>query len=723
MPKSLHCPVCQTALPENASEGVCPVCESSGALDPGDESKRPLPRGADAPNTDQSESRFISDLIKIRFFGDYEVLEEIASGGMGVVLKARQLSLNRIVALKWIRSGLFATKQEKSRFIREAELAANLRHPNIVSIHETGECEGQPYFSMDFISGKSLAELGRDRKVSIDQAVRYVITIAEAIHYAHQQSILHRDLKPSNVLIDADGQPRITDFGLAKRFESSLADCRQPELTKTPPAARRKIQSLTVTGQVLGSPHYMAPEQACSGEATRRSDVYGLGAVLYHLLAGEPPFQGGTVMEVLRKVMEEEPKHPSLLNRLVDRDLATVCLKCLEKDPQRRYPSAEALAADLRRWLRHEPVSARRAGPLLRLARWIERSPLRAALVAVSCVAIAVASWATYNHWIIKLHTRERERREWALLQDESSPVEQLHWFSEDLAGFFGERPRFIGDAKRLSIGVYLETDQQAFIGKFAPLLRFLEQSLSWEGSPLKIDLFVFRNRGILEEALNDANPKVHIGRMGEAGLSLLLSDPNVALVPLVQQASGGKVGVLFTRDDTGITNVAGLKDKRLALGSRTSTASGYKALDRLLQDGLDSQSLQETFHKESEQNVDLVLSGKFDAGVTRLDKFNAYAETNKTLRILAVFDTTRMPWVATKSLDPELTEKLRDAMVGLTSENDKAILQGLPENATGGFVKVDAEYFRKKAKDMKRVTDLFFKSEGSNQPPMNELK
>jgi serine/threonine protein kinase len=250
-----------------------------------------------------------------RRFGDYELLEEIARGGMGVVYKARQLSLDRIVAVKMILAGEFATQQFVQRFRTEASAAAVLHHPNIVAIHEVGVHAGQHYFSMDFVDGPSLAALVGHVPLPPKRAARYVKTIAEAIHYAHEQGILHRDLKPSNVLIDANDQPRITDFGLAKRLAGET--------------------SLMLSGQMVGSPNFMPPEQATAkhGKVGRYSDVYALGGILYHLLTARPPFQADSLEIIVNQVLTAEPVSPRMLNPAVPRDLETICLKCLEKEP------------------------------------------------------------------------------------------------------------------------------------------------------------------------------------------------------------------------------------------------------------------------------------------------------------------------------------------------------------------------------------------------------
>ena len=258
---------------------------------------------------------------KVRYFGDYELIEELARGGMGVIYKARQGSLNRIVALKMILRGRLATPADVLRFRREAEAAANLQHPNIVAIHEIGQHEGQHYFSMDYVAGRNLADLMDGKPLPAQQAARYVRIIAEAVHFAHRRGTLHRDLKPQNVLIDEHDRPRITDFGLAKLMDEE--------------------SQLTLSGEVMGSPSYMAPEQAAGRQEQvgPQTDVYALGAILYELLAGRPPFSAPTAMATMRQVMEAEPAPPRTFSPGVPADVETICLKCLEKIPSRRYTS------------------------------------------------------------------------------------------------------------------------------------------------------------------------------------------------------------------------------------------------------------------------------------------------------------------------------------------------------------------------------------------------
>ena len=344
----------------------------------------------------------------LRRLGDYELLEEIARGGMGAVYRARQRSLNRQVAVKVLLAGHFASPSFFDRFRREAESAASLNHPNIVSVFEIGTHLGQPYFSMELIEGRSLAELVREQPMPPRPAAQLLKTIAEGVHYAHERGVLHRDLKPSNVIMDAQGVPHVTDFGLAKRFEVGQAS-RLPsagvakELPADPSGTLDEeggtpvLLSLTLTGEVFGSPNYMPPEQADPkrGPTTAASDVYSLGAILYQSLTGRPPFLADTLTQTLRLVAETEAVPPRLLNPGVPRDLETICTRCLEKDPRRRYASARELAEELDRFLRDEPIHARPISPAAKLARWCRRKPavaLSLGIAVASLLVIAVGS-------------------------------------------------------------------------------------------------------------------------------------------------------------------------------------------------------------------------------------------------------------------------------------------------------------------------------------------
>jgi eukaryotic-like serine/threonine-protein kinase len=291
---------------------------------------------------------------------------------MNVVYRAHQKSLNRTVALKVIGLAHWATEAHVKRFRLEAEAAAGLNHPCIVPIYEVGERDGACYFSMGLVDGGQLDAVAKGEPMPIRRAAELIAKLARAVRYAHEHGILHRDIKPGNILLDATGEPHLTDFGLARLVETE--------------------STVTRTLEVLGTPSYMAPEQAVGNNArvSSATDIYGLGAVLYQLLTGHPPFAGGTTFETVRLVLDTEPRQPRLLNPKVSRDLATICLKCLDKDPQRRYSSALALAEDLEHWLKHEPIGARRTGIFTRGRKWMRRNPTSALLVA-SLLALAAA--------------------------------------------------------------------------------------------------------------------------------------------------------------------------------------------------------------------------------------------------------------------------------------------------------------------------------------------
>jgi serine/threonine protein kinase len=325
--------------------------------------------------------------------GDYEVLTELGRGGMGVVYKAVQRSLNRTLAVKMLLPNAVAGTGDLQRFRTEVEATACLQHPNIVRVYEVGEADGRPYYSMDYIDGPSLSQRLTDGPLPGKDAARYLVAVAQAMQHAHDHGILHRDLKPSNILLDGSDRPHVTDFGLAKRLGVNSGQ--------------------TATGQVLGTPSYMSPEQASgSKELSPAADIYGLGAVLYALMTGRPPFRAETSLETVRQVVELEPAPPRLLNPNIDRDLETICLKCLNKAPGQRYGSAREFAADLERYLAGEPINARSVNLLDRLARTLERSGqdtefrtwgnlllLTAAIILVCHSAVFIAAWWDLPLW------------------------------------------------------------------------------------------------------------------------------------------------------------------------------------------------------------------------------------------------------------------------------------------------------------------------------------
>ena len=334
-----------------------------------------------------------------RRFGGYELLEEIGHGGMGVVYKARQFAPERLVALKVIRAGQLATEEDVRLFRQEANEAARLDHPNIVPVYEVGEHDGLHFFTMKLVEGGSLNQHLQRYRNDPKAAARLLAMAARAVHYAHQRQLLHRDLKPGNILLDADGQPHVADFGLAKRMgEGGEAS-----------------QSVGV-----GTPEYMAPEQARGDtRLTTAADVYALGGVLYALLAGRPPFREASAWSTMQKVLTEEPASPAKVRPGVPRDLETLCLKCLSKQPTRRYPSAEALAEDLDRWLRNEPVHGRPVARPERVWLWCRRNPAAAALSAGAAALLVLAAVSATVAAVLYSAKADGEAKARSVLEDE----------------------------------------------------------------------------------------------------------------------------------------------------------------------------------------------------------------------------------------------------------------------------------------------------------------
>ena len=363
------CPQCGSVLGTEGEDGLCLKCLGRlafGAADPAD--TNPAAPGVTT----------VHGALRL---GDFELLEEIGRGGMGVVYRARQVRLNRVVAVKVLLHGPFAGADFVERFHNEAQVVAALRHPHIVAIHEVGEQGGSHYLALEFIDGPSFAGLTRERPLAARRAAGYLQAVAEAVDYAHGKGVVHRDLTPANILLDPFDQPRVTDFGLAKMAGQDSA--------------------LTVTGQVLGSPAYMSPEQAAGRAAGdgRAGDIYALGAILYELLTARPPFQGETITAVLAQVQSVEPVAPRRLNPATPPDLETICLKCLQKEPARRYGTAGEVAADLARFLHGEPIHARPVSTTERAWLWGRRRPLLAALAAGLAAAIFLGAFGFFWEW------------------------------------------------------------------------------------------------------------------------------------------------------------------------------------------------------------------------------------------------------------------------------------------------------------------------------------
>lgn len=478
-------------------------------------------------------------------FGNYELLEEIARGGMGVVRKARQVNTSRIVALKTVSSIHLDSPEAVGRFRLEAEAAASLHHANIVPIYEVGEREGQPYFTMRYIEGGCLAHWiaqGRARDGEwLREAAALLVKVAGAVQFAHEHGILHRDLKPSNILLDSSREPFITDFGLAK--------------------LQAQKHGLTLTGAVIGTPEYMAPEQCQGQEVTVASDVFSLGVILYQLLTGELPFRGHAPLETMQLVVGTEPRRPGLLNPAVDPYLEAISLKCLEKDPSRRYESAKALAADLARWQNHETVLARPASPPVRAWKWVRRNQVWAAMLGV--VAASLAGFTLMAVLNSRRFQRERD-------QAELHQAEALLREGQALAA--SRRP---AEAKER-----VESARQLFLAKQAPPLA-AELSLAevYRFSPPPVMTLKGHQGGVNCVAISPDQSRVWSG--GEDGAILAWAFPTGRRETGWAAHPGGVTALAVAPD--GLFCVSGGADKKVCVwdtqGRRVRTLEGHQAL------------------------------------------------------------------------------------------------------------------------------------------------
>jgi ABC-type phosphate/phosphonate transport system substrate-binding protein len=575
---------------------------------------------------------------------DYELLERIGRGGMGVVYRARQRSLNRIVALKMIGMGDFASPATLARFRREAETAAKLDHPNIVAIIEIGEHHANPFLVMRLVEGDSLAgrldEWALPRQVKAMEASQAQIRIAgllakvaRAVDYAHRRGVLHRDLKPSNILLDLEGNPHLTDFGLAKSLDQ------EPGLTQT--------------AELLGTLSYMAPEQAAGKAVSRTADIYSLGVILYELLTGHPPFEGPK-MDVLRQVLENAPRQPRLINSLIDRDLATICLKCLDKDRARRYRSALELAEELERWQRHEPILARQAGPIIRLRRWSMRNPAVAILLLTLTVGIA-ASLA-----LLARANEAKARKSIALdiLRTESARQLQELWTSassfvaiksETLSAMAGmEVARLTDPEHRFTIALIAEGNPLDRVLKAAPMFDQLERSMSGLGeNPTRLDLRLYKDHAHVIEDL--VKREVDFAQLNPREfLRARALDPEIQpLITILPTPGFNDAAVIFTRKSTGIKTLPDLRGKSFLLsatdsplsfwakvilvdsGIRANDLSRYRYIDRdydLLPDGGSALAVAVGNPYSSMTPVEAVLANVYDAGVVREKRFREVA-------------------------------------------------------------------------------------------------
>lgn len=623
---------------------------------------------------------------------DYDLLEQIGRGGMGLVYRARQKSLNRIVAVKMIAKGDFASPAALARFRREAETAAKLDHPNIVAIIEVGERQANPYLVMRFVEGDSLARFlpkfalahearGAEAAHAQIRNARLISTVSRAVDYAHSRGVLHRDLKPSNILLDLHDIPHLTDFGIAKLLDHDT--------------------HLTQTAELLGTLSYMAPEQAAGKPISRGADIYSLGAILYELLTGRPPFSGAKI-DVLRQVISEDPLQPRLINPAIDRDLETISIKCLDKDAGRRYATALQLAEDLERWQRHEPILARQVGPITRLQRWAVRNPAVATLI----VTLTIGMVTTLA--LLARANEEKARKSIALdiLRTESARQLQEVWDSgkpffeiksETLSTMAGmEVAGLMNTEQRFTIALVPEGNPLDRVLRAAPMFDQLERSMTEESdAPTRFDLRLYRDHAGALEALVER--KVDFAQLNAREfLRARERDPKVRpLIQILPMAGFTDAAVVFTHRSTGIQRLSDLRGKKFLMGTADSTMTywakvnlaeagvrgrdlaGFRYIDRML-DVFGDHSVKPATPVgnpySSMAPVEAVLAGLYDAGVVREKRFREVA-AEKELVALAKFPDSGELLVASGNLPADVASAFQRLMLNV---KDSALNQPL---------------------------------------------
>lgn len=670
---------------------------------------------------DESSQVGATEVDEQRLFGNYQLEDVLGRGGMGVVYKAIQRSPRRTVALKMILDSELASDRSRRRFTLEAEMAAKLDHPNIVPIYEVGEHEGQPFLSMKFVSGDTLRKkiesgelsvaagnsAGRsDFRVRLNTSVRLVVAISRAVQHAHEHGVLHRDLKPGNIIVDEEGRAHLTDFGLAKLLV--------PDSEETPPPGD------TLPGTPVGTPGYMSPEQAQGYRLSAASDIYSLGAVFYEMLTGKPPFQAATPLETMRLVLEQQPGNPRDVNPSVHKDLATICMKCLEKNPARRYPSAGALADDLERWVRQEPIHARAAGLGLRAGRWIARNRIGTGLIVSLCagltLAIVLLKQALDHQRNLDLHRANN-------LQRMSHEVEEMWNDPEkgsipiasstlaDIANLPPRQPDAL--AIHLTFGKTINHEPLGQALQYAPFLHLWERRAeSVLGKPVVIDLGFYKTEeAALREMLRD---KLMVLRM-EPVLYVLSNAPAQRLVAIARERSRKDV-VIFASNQSGVTNLSQAIGKRLVFGQANSTITffakyhlkraGLHAADfrslRYIYGGDNVADLtekpaidQDPQIQANKRAIGEITLGNAEIGVAPRRQFELARYRKRGLRELHSFSVPSDLYVANSQFEPHLLRALQEALISFQSDEDKELLARLSENVViEGFEPVSERDF-----------------------------
>jgi serine/threonine protein kinase/ABC-type phosphate/phosphonate transport system substrate-binding protein len=604
------------------------------------------------------------------------LLEEIARGGMGIVYRARQKSLGRTVAVKMLLHGSGAEDDLVHRFKKEGVAAARLQHPNIVPIHEVGLYEGQHFIAMDYVAGPSLAHYARSA-LPARRAAELMATIASAIHYAHERKVLHRDLKPSNILLDASGQPHVTDFGLAKELGTSTGE----ESHEDNDATVMFRQQRTVDGQVLGSPAYMPPEQADGrrGAVGRWSDVYSLGAMLYHLLTGVPPFKGTNPTDTLHRVLHDEVVPPHRLDPSVPLDLETICLKCLEKDQARRFQTAGEMADEIGRFLRGEPIQSRPISFVNRLHRWARRNPAGAGLIGALLVSLGILSG------LVKVMDDRGKSDEEAIevirimvvenLQElwKRADITQEQIGSEQLAALAGKRksPAPAG-ALRLKVGLGATTAPVVRATEYQTTLDFMEQQMERElRRPVRLDLVVFKDSRLDREM---AEGSLDLARMGALPF-VRAREINPKLLPLVQENSP-KDAVVFALKSSGITNLQQVRSIAFADTNSTIDAwakvfmvrTGIYGANLIYSNLVSTPDDRDGDYHAHKAGLQAVRDEKFEAAVARAHQVrDALGAEGSNWVALLKFESSQTLWVAGSRMTAAERQALSNAMVALS--------------------------------------------------------
>jgi len=611
-----------------------------------------------------------------RAFGDYTLQRQVGSGGMGIVFEATRRCDGRKVALKLLRDLYAASPSQLRRFGLEAEAVARLDHPNIVRIHEVGEWDGHPFLCMEFIEGPSLNEIHRRKQSASETAslsssefseqarlARFMAKTARAVEHAHARGVLHRDLKPGNILVDADGEPRLTDFGLAKLLAPSLEEARS---------------TLTATGDAPGTPGFMSPEQVKHTALSEATDIYGLGAVLYACLTGRPPFHGGTPHEVFHHIVALMPTRPRKFQPAVHHDLETICLKCLEKNPGHRYATAGDLARDLERFASRQPISARRAGPLRRSQRWVRRNPVGTTLIVTLGLGLVVS--------LALLKVVNDQRREIALDRDQTfdegmQKVSQI-WrepgteavtiSARELAILAGRSPAIVWGAQHvLTLAVRADDGPSSMAQRYARLLASYQERIRLDGGPtMTFQLQLLKP--------HSAKPNSLLQR--DADLTVLAASdyyrmPATATGNDIIGVDGtSREGVFFARSNSGIADLRALAARTLVLPDPSLSltlmakarlvgeglkASDLKRLTTILDQGFDLGEVGPVL--SASETIARVLRGEADAGVCQRSQFER--QRHRGLVELDKFPESPRLLVVRRGLDQAVVGALRRAL------------------------------------------------------------